>query len=251
LTNQFLSCLGRNSVYLENIPNVRFAGSEDFVIYPSSTSVKINALMVALKKLSNNPIVVNGQTNILVETEKIDVSLQLQTKDPLVRIISVIPGKASHYIEFFEAKNYLFLDILKAFWPLKSSAFNKTFYIKKLQCSCNPKSQEAKMIDQDTEEVIFNNVMIDVEEDYLVRIFFQNQKGKAFSCYGRCMHNEKEPTFGGFVALDEKTASTYLNHFENAKNKIIEFYQKNENNLFFEKELKQILALNEKNEITV
>lgn len=244
LCNDFLECLG--GVFIENIPNVRFAGADSFIIYSPNTSVKINESLVALKKYYKKSIIVDGQNSVLIETNQVPTSIKLKTKNPLPHIISSMAGEAVHYLKKIEASNYTPLDLLKAFWPLHSANFNKTFFIKKIICALDCEMSKLLELDDKEKEVTLYNVIISTERDYLVRIFFQNKSGKSFACYGRLI--QKEPGIGLLVPMSEKVALAYEAYFKKIKNELMDFYKKDQGIDSFKEKLVQLKqkALSEK-----
>lgn len=232
-------------LYIETLPNIRLRGTDSFMIYQPDTITKVSHLLVGLKTSLGQSLVIDNKNNVLLETTAIPVTLKIQADEGFAfpRIVSVVPGEATHYLEKLEALQFYGIDLLKGFWPLHSSKFNKTFLIKELVCANKPESLEAKAIEAQGEKVTLFNVMICIEEDYLVRIFFQNDQGKSFSCYGRYIQNQEGPIMGALVPMNEKVVANYVKHFEMAKKEALEIYENNISHKNLGKALKQLSVI--------
>lgn len=237
VTDQFLEGLG--GLHPENIPNVRFAGSDTFVICSPHVSIKINATMVSLKKYYKTPIIVDN-LYVLLETNVITAPLLLKSKDPFPHIISVIPGHAMHYIKKVKASEYQPLDLLHCFWPLRASSFNKIFLIKKLICANNPQMTALLGLHENDKEVVLHNVMLYVDQDSLVRIFFQTDAGKSFSSFGRFMVTQQQLDFGLIVPMAEKPAAKYSAYFKKMKQELMTAYKNDTTIKSFKEQLEQL-----------
>jgi hypothetical protein len=227
--------------YVECIPNIRPKGSDSFMIYQPDRIVKISPLLITLKKSLNQTLVIDSKRTVLLETSAVIVPLIIQGVNAVFpRFVSVISGSAVHYIENLDASDYAIVDLLKGFWPLYSNSFSKIFLIKELICKNDPESPEALILEATDEKIMLNNVMICVEADYLVRIFFQNDKGKSFSSYGRHMQNQEEPTFGLLVPMNEHVVDKYLQHCDSIKQEALTMYEHNQHDNNLDKALKQL-----------
>lgn len=242
LTGQFLEYLGQ--LYIENIPNIRFAGSDRFVIYSPVNAVKINEQIVALKKYYKKSIIVDHQIPVLLEIPFITAPLLLKKQDPLPRIVSVIPGHAVHYLKKIDSHEYQPLDLLRVFWPLHSSSFNKTFLIKKLTCANNPELSQILGLNEKDKEIILRNVIVYLDRDSLVRIFFQTVDGKSFSSYGRFIDNNQSD-FGLIIPMNEKTAAKYHAYFKHVRQELTDAYRNNNVFKSFKEKLEEQLKAGE------
>lgn len=232
-------------LYIETLPNIRLRGADSFMLYQPDTITKISHLLVGLKGSFGQDLVIENKNNILLETTAVTLKLVIQgdAGSEFPRIVSVVPGKAAHYLEKLDASQYHGIDLLKGFWPLHSSKFNKTFVIKELICANDPDSPEAMIIDAKAEKISLFNVIISIEEDYLVRIFFQNEQGKSFSCYGRYIKDQESPSMGALVAMNEKVVANYLKHFETTKKEALEIYENSQIQKNLDKALKQLAVV--------
>ncbi len=231
-------------LYLETVPNIRLKGSNTFMIYQPGAIVKINNFLSLLKSSLQQPLIIDSKKNILFETTALLVPLIIKVEqEPFPIIVSVASGQAVHYLEKIEATAAFMLDILQSFWPLKFSCFKKTFLIKELACANNPESSEAMALDAKGNAIMLKNVMICVEGDYLIRIFFQNEHGKSFSCYGRYNQDQKCPTLEGLVPMNEKVVAKYLSHFESAQQEALTLYENDPEQERFKKVLEELAVV--------
>jgi hypothetical protein len=116
--------------------------------------IKIDDQLIALTQ-TDDDIIINGIRTILVESTSIVPTIKLNNYHSL-RIVSIKPAAAIHYIKKLESPCYL--DLPTIFWQAPYQRFNKTFIIDECEF---PYSYVLKDIIAPQEgNLIFKNVMI-------------------------------------------------------------------------------------------
>lgn len=205
--------------YVENGVVVRLAGSKETLRLYQSTNAfkKITDALVVVKKVEKESIIITPNIKFLqIETNIVDVPVIIEKGSKPI-FISTKSGKAEHIFEKIDASNFVSSDLMLFFWPLKSLKFTKIFLIKELSC----KSDEIlkKLINTSEDQIILKNVMIIIEEDSLMNIFFQTAENKTFGVYGKSIDQEK-PSLKAVSVLNKETTNIYLSDFDNIVKKI-------------------------------
>ncbi len=201
---------------IENIPNVRRAGTDKFVIMHPDRS-KISKLLVGKK--NNDSIIINGNNlrRILLDSSVINVPCKISGNTSPEIIISVLPGQATHYFSNVQAKSINLTSFLLSFIPFSSShsIFEKIIVIERLNCKINPQSTEAKLLHtEDKQDLTITKMILRIQKNQLVRISFQNYDGITYSA-----HMIKSSYLRGITPLNEEGAKAHKDYFKQAKEK--------------------------------
>lgn len=155
-----------NNQKISNIPLVCLAGSKKFFPLQRADVIKIDDQLIALAQTEDDDIALNGIRTVLLESTCVIPTIQLNHYNPL-RIISIKPGDAVHYIKNLESPYYL--DLPSVFWQAHYQLYKKTFIID--ECTF-PYSYSLKdIIAPQEDDLVFKNVMI-IQHSYShMRIF--------------------------------------------------------------------------------
>ncbi len=231
--------------FIETEPNIRPINGTHFMIYQSSTVFKISPLLACLKQQLQLPIQITDHYNVLIESPVISVPLIIKSTNntPYPRFISVLPGCASHYIEKIEAPQYYAIDLLKGFWPLSLSCFNKSYLINEFVLANDPDSVEAKILNAGDNAVTVYDMLVQIEGDSLVRIFFKNKEGAYFSAHGRYMQGHEEPSLNSLAVMSQKAVTKYKAFYDTTKKELLDAFEHNELHANIGKALNQMAVL--------
>lgn len=235
--------------FIETQPNIRPCNATEFMIYQSPEVFKISPLLVFLKQHLQLPLYITDYNYILIESPVVSMPLITNANNlvPFSRIISVLPGSVSHYFEKIEARHYYALDILKGFWPLALSCFNKKFLINELIMANNPDSPEAIMLNATQDSITLYEVLIQIEGDYLIRVYFKTQEGTYYSCHVRYMEGDKDPSINSVVVMSPKAVEKYTFFYKATKKELIEAFTDPVRQASLEQALKQLAVVSTSN----
>src|SRR5262245_35267480 len=92
--------------------------------------IKIDNRLVAATEKESESLSIRGISTVLVESHSIEPMILLDQADPL-RIISIKPDNAVHYIKKLKAMSYI--DLPSSFWQAQFQYYDKTFLIEECE----------------------------------------------------------------------------------------------------------------------
>lgn len=149
-----------------NIPLLCLPETNNFFPLQAADTIKIDDQLLALAKKEDEIITLNGIRTVLVESSCIIPTIELNHFNPL-RIISIKPDNALHY--FKKLKLTRQIDLPRIFWQAEYQRYDKTFIID--ECTF-PYSYNIHGIVPQTDQLVFNNVIITQQKNGSMRIFF-------------------------------------------------------------------------------
>lgn len=154
---------------IANIPLLCLPGTNEFFPLQSSDVIKIDDRLVATAEKRSESISIQGISTILVESGSIEPMIVLDQVGPL-RIISIKPDNAVHYIKKLKALHYL--DLPSTFWQAQFQYYDKTFLIEECKFPYSGESEIFKETPKDENEIVLKNMIISQQKSHCIRIFF-------------------------------------------------------------------------------
>lgn len=153
---------------IANIPLLCLPGTNHFFPLYSSDVIKIDERLLTLA--DDKDLILNGVKTILLESSSITMPIVLDHIDQL-RIISIKPGDALHYIKKLYAPVHI--DLPSTFWQAQYQYYDKTFILD--ECSF-PQSNDSLIfngvVSAQENELVLKNVIIAQQRSYYIRLFF-------------------------------------------------------------------------------
>ncbi|MBA3721468.1 MAG: hypothetical protein H0W88_03610 [Parachlamydiaceae bacterium] len=107
---------------IANIPLLCLPETNEFFQLQSSDVVKIDDRLVNSVDKESESISIKGINTILVESSSIEPTIMLEQTDRL-RIVSIKPDNAVHYIKKLKALQYI--DLPSTFWQAQYQVYDK------------------------------------------------------------------------------------------------------------------------------
>ena len=200
-------------------PIIRLPNSNSFVPVLSNGLFTINNNLIALKQVEKSEsITIADATTILVEAPIIPLPIIIQNTAP---ITSIAPGNAQHYFEKIEFKqNNNFLD---TFISIEGDWFDTHFVIQELIIKNDKDSLIGKKLGIENEKIIAKNVLVHIQQDWLVRIFAEiNENYYMFtSNLIKIDYKQAKSELKGISKMSPKVSEIYLEKYHQLKDKII------------------------------
>lgn len=154
---------------IANIPLLCLPGTNEFFPLQSSDVIRIDDRLVDTAKKESESISIKGISTVLVESSSIEPMIMLDQADQL-RIISIKPDNAVHYIKKLKALQYL--DLPSTFWQAQFQYYDKTFLIEECEFPYSGDSEIFKELSNNGNEVVLRNVIVSQQKSHCIRIFF-------------------------------------------------------------------------------
>ncbi len=151
---------------IANIPLLCLPNTQTFFPLQPTDVIKIDNALLQLAETDDEDIILSHLRIILIESNCVTPTIQLYHQEPL-RIISIKPDDALHYIKKIEAHNYI--NLPSAFWQAEYQRYNKTFIID--ECSF-PALHDFRDIESQTKQITLKNIIITQQQFQYMRIFF-------------------------------------------------------------------------------
>ena len=198
---------------IANIPLLCLPQTNNFFPLQSSEVMKIDDQLLACTQTEDDCITLHEVKTILVESTVIIPTVMLNHIDPL-RVISIKPGNALHYIKKLESTRHI--DLPSAFWQAQHQYYNKTFILD--ECIF-PYSYDFKDILPQKDKLILKNVIISQQKDHYIRIFFMlHDKAMMVVAHkpGQAEENEKA-TIQEAVTMTTAAQKKYEEYYSSLK----------------------------------
>lgn len=215
------TCRQVMNFYWGNIPQLRCAGSPKFItVYPGGNT-KLSDMIVALHQAKEMPFTIKTIILLLLESRYAPLTIEYDRSEGF-GIASIFPGKANHYIQKVNAPRLGMVDFLTGFFSLEGLCVEKHFLIDELVVAL-PKNmgQVTELLGVTDSPMTLKNVLIKTEQDYLLRVFFQTEKGGSFMALVRKMDKARHPSFSSLRSLSEKAAEKYLSYYQHIKEELL------------------------------
>lgn len=131
----------------------------------------------------------------------------------LLRIISIKPDNAVHYIKKLKASRYL--DLPSVFWQAQFQYYDKMFLIEECEFPYSGDSEIFKEIANDKNEIVLKNVIISQQKSHCIRIFFTfNDKAMMIVAHkpGQAEHKDKA-TIQEIITLTADAKEKYEKYY--------------------------------------
>jgi len=187
-------------------------GTHEFFPLQSSDMIKIDDRLVATAEKESAIISIQGVNTVLVESSSIEPTIILDQIDPL-RIISIKPDNAIHYIRKLKALHHL--DLPSTFWQAQFQCYDKTFLIEECEF---PYSEDSEVFIEplsDRSSIVLKNVIVSQQKSHYIRVFFTfNDKAMVVVANkpGQAEHKDKT-TIQEVLILTSRARKSYEKHY--------------------------------------
>ena len=195
---------------LANIPLLYLPETPTFFPLLSSDVFKIDDRLS--KDKENDSLFIQGVKTVLIESRLIEPTLILDQVDPL-RIISIQPDHAVHYIKKLKASRYM--DIPSVFWQAHYQWYHKTFVIEECSFPYSEESEIFRDLSSQGNEIVLKNVIITQERCYVIRLFF-TFNGKAMMVVAHKPNENEFPekaVIQEIITLTPEAKNTYEKYY--------------------------------------
>lgn len=232
---KFLESLSKNSLKKQNLdwlitalplityttlcdnPMVRLAHTTAFVPVLPNKITTINNALIKIKQQEEAKNINIWQDIILVDTPHIPLPVII--KNP-ARIVSIAPGKSSHYFDKLEFKNAT--NFFDTFCPIEgNSYFDKFFLIGEIIVPNDKKSPIAQKLGADGEKITAKNILVHVQQDTLMRVFAQIENNYFMITINRMDYINGRANLKGITKMSPEVVQTYLKHYNQLKEGLV------------------------------
>lgn len=159
---------------IANISLLRRPGINQFYPVTSADTLKIDDQFVLFetKNETNNDFMINGINTLLLQKDFLDCSLTLNNTE-FLRIISIKPGKAQHYIKKLILENPV--DLPSVFWQAEFQIYDKVFLIDECNFPFLEDSLAFSNLKLEKNSISIEKVMIKQQNTFFghfIRLFF-------------------------------------------------------------------------------
>lgn len=201
---------------IANIPLLCLPRTKTFFPLQSSTTVKIDDELLKLAETNDIDITLTNVRTILLENNCIIPTIILNHQEPL-RIVSIKPDNALHYIKKLEAKRHI--DLPSAFWQAEYQRYNKTFIID--ECAF-PDVYNFRNIESRTAEITLKNVIIMQQKYEYMRIFFTVDDTAIMIIAHKIAEENNNATVQEIVPMTPAARNKYEEYYASLKKSVLD-----------------------------
>ena len=163
-------------------------------------------------EICETTLVVKGRSlEYLIESGCITPTIELNHTEPL-RIVSIKPGDALHYIKQLKATRHI--DLPSAFWQAQYQRYDKTFIID--ECTF-PYSYDFKDIVPQKNDLVLKNVIIMQQKDHYIRIFFTHNDTAKMVVAHKPVEESEHATIQEIVTMTAAAQDKYEKYYTSLK----------------------------------
>lgn len=201
-----------------NISLLRRPGTDGFYPLTSSGVFKIDARFINRENENKDQdvVVLHGVNVLLIERECINTCLEIDN-EANIRIISIKPGDALHYIKRLRLANSA--DLPSMFWQAEFQIYNKTFLLDECELSYCENSPFFRDIAPNGSNIIIKNVVV-TQQKHLIRLFFTVNDDAIMVVANKLSHYEldKNADIQEVIKLSPEAKQKYEKYYISQKN---------------------------------
>jgi hypothetical protein len=190
-----------------NIPLLCLPKTNTFFPLQQTDVIKIDDQLLALAEAEDENITLNGIKTILVESSCIIPTIELNHNEPL-RIISIKPDNALHYIKKLKATHHI--DLPSAFWQAEYQLYDKIFIMD--ECTF-PYLYDFKDITPQKSNLVLKNVIITVQKNNCMRILFTHNDTAMMVVAHKPVEEDEQATIQEIVPMSPAAQDKYEKYY--------------------------------------